>query len=119
MHPLHLSIASHWLSVFNEHNLEKLLALYHEEAVHYSPKLKIRHPETEGLINGREALRAWWQEAFTRLPSLHYRMLTLTANEERVFMEYMREVTGEDDLRVGEVLEIRAGKIIASRVYHS
>jgi limonene-1,2-epoxide hydrolase len=119
MHPLHLSIASHWLSAFNEHNLEKLLALYHEEAVHYSPKLKIRHPETEGLINGREALRAWWQEAFTRLPSLHYRMLTLTANEERVFMEYMREVTGEDDLRVGEVLEIRAGKIIASRVYHS
>lgn len=33
-------------------------------------------------------------------------------------MEYIRHVQGEEDLRVGEVLEIREGMIVASRVYH-
>ena len=33
-------------------------------------------------------------------------------------MEYVRHVQGEDDMHVGEVLEITNGTIIASRVYH-
>jgi ketosteroid isomerase-like protein len=118
MQTLHLQIATDWFEAFNEHNLEKLLNLYHEDAEHYSPKLKVRHPETQGLIKGKKALRTWWQDAFNRLPSLRYHVLTLTANEERVFMEYVRQVAGEEDIQVGEVLEIREGKIIASRVYH-
>jgi hypothetical protein len=42
-----------------------------------------------------------------------------TAVAEQVFMEYIRQAPGEEDLRVGEVLEIVNGKIAASRVYHS
>jgi hypothetical protein len=33
-------------------------------------------------------------------------------------MEYMRHVKNEEDLRVGEVLQIKNGLIIFSRVYH-
>jgi ketosteroid isomerase-like protein len=113
-----LSIAHLWFEAFNAHNLEKLLSLYDEEAEHYSPKLKIHHPETKGLVVGKEALRAWWEEAFERLPTLHYKVTSLTANTDRVFMEYKRTVDGEAEMPVAEVLEIRAGKITASRVYH-
>jgi hypothetical protein len=42
----------------------------------------------------------------------------LTADEEQVFMEYIRQTPGEEDLRVGEVLVIVDGKIVTSRVYH-
>lgn len=111
-------IAKKWFAAFNEHNLENLLALYNDDAVHYSPKLKVRHPETNGLVSGKDALRSWWQDAFDRLTTLHYRYTTLTANEERVFMEYVRSVEGEPDMLVAEVLEIREGRIVASRVYH-
>lgn len=114
-----LTIAHTWFEAFNTKDLEKLLSLYHEDAEHYSPKLKIRQPETSGLIRGKEALRSWWQDAFDRLPSLHYEVLTLTANGDRVFMEYLRKVKDEEDLRVGEVLEIRDKRIVASRVYHA
>lgn len=111
-------IANLWFEAFNEHDLEKLLALYHNKAEHFSPKLKIRLPETHGLIKGKEALRSWWQDAFDRLPSLKYEVKKLTADEEQVFMEYIRHVDGEEDLKVGEVLEIKQGMIVFSRVYH-
>jgi predicted SnoaL-like aldol condensation-catalyzing enzyme len=113
-----LSIAHLWFETFNAHNLEKLLSLYDDEAQHYSPKLKIHHPETNGLVIGKEALRTWWKEAFDRLPSLHYKVTSLTSNSDRVFMEYTRIVANEDDLLVAELLEIKEGHIIASRVYH-
>jgi predicted SnoaL-like aldol condensation-catalyzing enzyme len=111
-------IASAWFEAFNEQNLEKLLALYHDTARHYSPKLKVRRPETGGLVTGKEALRNWWQDAFDRLPTLRYEVVKLTADDERVFMEYIRHVAGEDDLNVGEVLQVEKGLIVFSRVYH-
>ncbi len=113
------SIAIQWFEAFNQHNIDKLLDLYHNDAEHYSPKLKIHQPETNGLIKGKRALRAWWQDAFERLPSLQYEVIKLTADHEQVFMEYIRQTPGEADLNVGEVLEIIEGKIVASRVYHS
>ena len=111
-------IAKAWLSAFNQHDLEKLLLLYDETAEHYSPKLKIRKPKTNGIIKGKSAMRIWWKDAFDRLPDLYYMEKTITANNERVFMEYIRIVSGEKDLSVAEVLEIKHGLIVASRVYH-
>ena len=113
------AIAQHWFDAFNAHDLEKLLALYSDNAQHYSPKLKIRQPETNGLIKGKDALRLWWQDSFERLPSLRYEPTRFIADEANIFMEYIRHVDGEDNIIVGEVLEIQDGVIVASRVYHS
>lgn len=112
------SIAFKWFDAFNNHNLEQLLSLYDEDAKHFSPKLKIRKPETNGFVEGKLALHEWWKDAFERLPSLHYKVTSLTANSDRVFMEYVRNVDGEEDMLVAEVLEVKDGKIIFSRVYH-
>lgn len=112
------TIARQWLTAFNSHDLEALLQLYTDDAVHYSPKLKARQPETLGFVKGKPALQAWWQDALERLPGLHYELMLLTANNERVFMEYTRQVPGEADMAVAEVLEIKDGRISASRVYH-
>lgn len=112
------NIATLWFKAFNEHDLENLLELYDDHAEHFSPKLKIREPETNGLIQGKEALRKWWKDCFERLPTLQYQLNKLTADSDQVFMEYTRRVDGEDDMEIGEVLEIKNGKIIFSRVYH-
>jgi hypothetical protein len=112
------AIAKKWFEAFNSHNLDDLLYLYDETATHFSPKLKIRKPETNGLIKGKSELRIWWNDAFERLPTLYYKATSLTSNNNRVFMEYVRQVEGEEDMLVAEVLEIDAGKIVFSRVYH-
>jgi ketosteroid isomerase-like protein len=113
-----LSIAHRWFDAFNQHHLEQLLSLYDDDAEHFSPKLKMRKPETNGLVKGRAALHEWWQEAFELFPTLHYRVTSLTANSDRVFMEYVRTVEGQEDMLVAEVLEVKDGKIVFSRVYH-
>lgn len=111
-------IATQWFTAFNQHDLEGLLSLYDDNARHFSPKLKIRQPETNGFVIGKEALRAWWKDCFERLPNLKYTVQRLTANDKRVFMEYLRQVDLEQDMMVAEVLDIQNDKIIASRVYH-
>jgi hypothetical protein len=113
-----LKIARKWFAAFNAHDIDSLLALYHDDAVHYSPKLKMRRPETNGLIEGKAALRAWWTDSFERLPTLTYEIIKLTPYEDRIFMEYVRRVMGQDNLNVGEVLDLQGELIIASRVYH-
>lgn len=111
-------IANHWLAAFNVQHLDNLLSLYDEQAEHFSPKLKLHYPETKGLIKGRPALRTWWDDAFERLPSLQYEVVRLTPHDDRVFMEYIRHVEDEDDLYVGEMLQIKNGLIIKSSVFH-
>jgi SAM-dependent methyltransferase/ketosteroid isomerase-like protein len=113
-----VEIARTWLRAFNRRDLDALLALYDDSAVHTSPKLLVQRPETKGQVRGKQNLRAWWQASFHRLPSLQYVELTITADAHRVWMEYLRKTPGEPDLFVAEVLEVQDGKIVASRVYH-
>lgn len=108
-----------WINAFNNHSLDDLLALYAEDAVHYSPKLKLRQPETAGKISGKEALRSWWADSFERLPSLQYQLVNLLSDDKQAVLEYLRSVPGEPDMMVAEFLEMNRGKIIRSRVYHS
>ena len=109
-------IATKWFDAFNRHDLADLLDLYDDNAIHLSPKLKMRYPETNGLIKGKNALREWWHDSFTRLPGLHYEIRTITPENEQVFLEYLRKVEGEQDSIIKEVLEIKSGKIIKSEV---
>ncbi len=110
------TITFQWFDAFNEHNIEKLLALYHPDADHYSPKLKVRHPETKGIITGRAALHSWWAGAFERLPDLHYEIISLGVDKDYVMMKYKRTAAGEEDIEVNEMLNIKNGLIISSAV---
>jgi ADP-ribose pyrophosphatase YjhB (NUDIX family) len=111
-------IAERWLEAFNGRDLEALLALYAEDAVHTSPKLRAHDPATGGEIRGKPALRAWWSGALERSPGLRYQTRSLCADAERVWMEYLRINPGEASTLVSEVLEVEAGRIVRSRVYH-
>jgi ketosteroid isomerase-like protein len=112
------AIGERWLDCFARRDLDGLLALYADDAVHISPKLRVRQPETGGAIRGKAAMRAWWQDAFDRLPSLRYEPVALIADDRRVCMEYVRHVDGETDCPIAEILDVVDGRIVASRVFH-
>lgn len=112
------ALARTWLARFNARDLDGLLALYADDAVHTSPKLRDRQPETQGKVRGKAALRAWWADAFARLPALLYVESGVTAADDRVWLEYLRRVPGEPDLQVAERFLVRDGRIVDSAVFH-
>ncbi|MCC7071821.1 MAG: nuclear transport factor 2 family protein [Deltaproteobacteria bacterium] len=116
-HPF-ATIARAWLRHFNDRDLDALLALYADDAVHVSPKLRDQRPETGGEIRGKAALRAWWHDCFEGLPGLRYREQRVTASGDRVFLEYLRTVPGQADLIVAEQFVVARGSIVSSRVFH-
>lgn len=112
------AIARAWLEAFNAYDADRLVSLYSEDATHTSPKIRVLHPETGGKLRGRNALRAWWAEAFQRLAGIRYEATAITANEARVFLEYLRHAPNEAPMPVAEVFDVENGAIVASRVYH-
>ena len=112
------AIAEAWHAAFEARDLDALLALYADDATHTSPKIRALHPETGGKLVGKPAMRAWWADAFQRLPSLRYIATAITADPERVVLEYIRRVDGEPDMPIAEVFDVRSGYIVASRVFH-
>jgi 8-oxo-dGTP pyrophosphatase MutT (NUDIX family)/ketosteroid isomerase-like protein len=111
-----LTVARRWLDAARARDVDALVGLYAEDAVHRSPKLRAKVPS--GQIGGRVALRAYWTGVFARLPQLSYTLRALIADGDRVTIEYLREVPGEPPLEVAEVLDVKAGQIVASRVFH-
>ena len=107
-----------WLDAFNAHDVERLIALYADDCTHTSPKIRALHPETGGKLVGKAALRTWWTDAIKRLPGLRYELVRLTANDERVVLEYLRHAPNEAPMPVAEAFDVREGRIVASRVFH-
>ena len=113
-----VAIGRCWLAAFNNRDLDGLLELYTEDAVHTSPKLRDRRPETGGEVRGKVALRAWWADCFARLPHLRYEERRIAVGEGVLMLVYLRTHPGEPDLLVAESYDLREGKICASHVFH-
>jgi ketosteroid isomerase-like protein len=113
------TLAHEWLKAFNAKNLDALLALYADDCEHTSPKIRALHPQTGGKLKGKAALRAWWDDAFKRLPGLTYEATFVTVDAKAAVLEYVRHVPDEPPMFVAEVFELGAkGLISRSRVYH-
>jgi len=111
-------IVHEWLRAFNSGDADAMVALYADEAIHTSPKLRTAQPATGGRLVGKAALRSWWLETLASPPPIEYELLTMTSSDHVAVIEYLRHRSGEPSLPVAEVFEIRDGKIIRSHVYH-
>ncbi len=111
-------LAQAWLDAFNAGDVDRLVALYADDCTHTSPKIRALHPETGGKLLGKAALHAWWTDAMQRLPGLRYEATAITAQADRVFLEYVRHAPEQPPMLVAEVFDVVSGRIVASRVYH-
>lgn len=112
------AIGRAWLEAFNRHDVAALVALYADHATHTSPKIRALYPETDGKLVGKEAMTRWWRESNARLPNLHYAETNITADADRVIVEYIRHAPNQEPMPVAEAFDVEHGKIVASRVYH-
>lgn len=114
-----LALTRAWLAALNRHDLDAIVNLYAEDALHTSPWLRTLWPHTLGEIRGREALRGWWAEVFARYPALRYDEKHIAADRDRVFLECLRSSSrGEEPGLIALVLICRGGRIGSSHLYH-
>ena len=111
-------VARRWLAAFNAGDVEAVVELYAEDAVHESPKVRKTMPGSGGKLEGKAAMREWWQQALERQPGITYELTALTSDQSRAVIEYIRRAPGEEPLAVAEAFEVRQGKIVHSVVYH-
>lgn len=101
-----------WVDAFNARDLEALLALFHDDAVHTSPKI------AERTLHGKPALRVWWSAAMQRLPALRYEPTALTVRGDRAVLEYTRHNPGDAPLPITQIFQRRGALLCSSHVFH-
>jgi ketosteroid isomerase-like protein len=96
--PVEFSAA--WEAAWNAHDLDALLAHFHDDVVFTSPVAARILPDTGGVVRGKDALRTYWTEGLRLIPDLHFTVLDVHAGVTALVIRYRNQ---RDDL-VDEVL---------------
>ena len=77
------------------------------EALFTSPLAARLDPECGGLVSGKAAIRAYWQAALDRNPSLHFEITSIHAGVDCILIGFRNE-RGQDRV---EALRFRDGLV--------
>jgi len=110
-----------WHAAWEARDVERILALYADDATHASPLVRQFCPEApEPVLRGRERIGEYFRRALGRFTWLRFEIVSVTEDTERSAFEYRRHsnVDGDRPAHVLELLEWRDGLIVAVRVFH-
>jgi chromate reductase len=83
-----VEFAARWERAWNAHDLDALLAHFAEDVVFTSPVAAQVLPGSDGVIRGREALRAYWSHALGLLPQLHFTVEAVYTGLDSIVINY-------------------------------
>lgn len=63
-----------WIDAWNAHDLERVLAHFHEDCVFASPRVTTVMGDPSGTVRGRDALRTYWSRALALAPELRFEL---------------------------------------------
>jgi len=107
--------AADWIAAWNSHDIDRILALYADNAEMASPKIVTYGASPDGILRGKEKLRKYWSNALEKQPSLHFSLDQVFASPDSVVLLY----TDHRDHHVCEYLQYgKAGEIIRAAAHH-
>jgi steroid delta-isomerase len=114
-------IFEEWHAAIMDHDIERLMELYTEDAVLESPLIMVYYREESGRLNGRERMKqhflAFFKHAEDKRGSDWYRADTYFWDNNTVSWEYQgKNLKGEEQLDVVESCDLVDGKISVHRV---
>ena len=101
--------AADWERNWNAHDLDALLTHFAEDVVFTSPVAAQILPAGNGVIRGRDALRAYWSYALGMLPDLHFTVEDVYSGLDTIAIAY-RNHAGN---RVCELLTFDGPLVVA------
>jgi hypothetical protein len=103
------AFADAWVRAWNAHDVDAVLAHFHDDVVFSSPVAARLLPETGGVVHGKAALRDYWVAALKIVPGLHFELLGVYGGESLLVINYRNE----RGRLVNEVLVFDDGKVRA------
>jgi hypothetical protein len=86
--------ADEWVRAWNDHDVEAVLAHFHDDVFFTSPIAAQVLPETGGVVHGKEALRHYWTTALARHPDLHFDVIGVYRGESTIVINYSNHLGG-------------------------
>ena len=102
------AFAQAWLAAWNAHDLDAVLALFDDDVLFTSPLAAKVAPESEGVLHGKAALRAYWGTALAQLPDLRFELTSLFAGIDSLAIGF-RANDAPDRI---EILRFRGDRVI-------
>ena len=101
------AFAADWLAAWNAHDIEAVLAHFHEDACFVSPIAQQLIPDSQGSLKGKAAIRAYWTLALAKVPDLRFALLGVYGGVDSLVIHYQNQ----KGVMVNEVLLLRDGKV--------
>jgi hypothetical protein len=89
-----IEFSREWVSAWNAHDVEAVLAHFHDDVVFTSPVALELLPETNGVVRGKSALRAYWVTALARIPELEFTIESVYQGINTVVINYRNQAGG-------------------------
>lgn len=99
------AFAEHWISAWNTHDIEAILAHYSPEVTLTSPVAAKRLNDSSGTVKGIEALRNYFELGLKAYPALNFELKDVMWGIASVLLYYRNHV----GTMTGEFMELNAG----------
>jgi len=109
------ALGKQWIDAWNSHDLERILALYSDEAEMTSDKIPLLGFDPTGTVHGKDALRQYWRKGLDLLPDLHFTLIDVYVSPDSLVVFYQNE----RGAKICEYLQLNAdGKIRQGSANH-
>ncbi len=82
--------ARRWAAGWNDRNIDAVLQHFTEDCVFTSP-VAVQLLGGDGVVRGKEALRAYWTEGLERIPDLHFEVLGVFTGVDTMVIRYRNQ----------------------------
>lgn len=83
-----------WVRAWNAHDLEDVLSHFSDDVVFTSPLARQLLVGSDGVIRGKDALRAYWREGLRQIPDLHFEVLGVYLGVGTLVINYKNQKGG-------------------------
>lgn len=109
------ALGRQWIAAWNSHDLERVLALYAEDAEMTSDRIPALGFDSSGTLRGKASLRMYWGKALQLLPGLRFELIDTYVSPDSVVVFY----ANERGAKICEYLRLDAtGKIAQGSANH-
>jgi ketosteroid isomerase-like protein len=89
-----VAFSKQWVDAWNAHDIEAVLANFHDDVVFTSPVAARVVPETAGVVRGKSELRRYWALALQRIPHLHFSVEDVYLGIDTIVIAYRNQDGG-------------------------